>query len=535
MSIRLKIFKSVFILGFYFMMPAHANSDGVVLLPIELSPEIQGKRSVIEDAIVQSMAGAFQVLAGDTVNKAVKKISLNHDCRFVACPGLVAESFEVKLMADASLQKIEDALVFSIRIENAETGRVFSAKQAECNECSISYLLETIKAETKSAAENAKNNLANGGYRDVNRNQKTNREEKSSSFLKYGIGGLALAALGGGGGGGSSSSDSQGNSEDDGPPYESDASLWTPKLSSTTWQSNDNLSANSPAKRVTLTLSESQKSNDSRPVIDGRWDENGEMVDVGYGGYGKNYDFEYQFRDDGTLVLANISGNRDSHFDLALGDIVGEEIVNYRSGKLFRSLYAETRGDDEFDDAGTYPAHSRTIIARWLGQYTQYFIELNMFEQHYNAYAGTSGLRTEGVNIPVAGTATFNGFSEGIYESWENLYHVSHRVRFDVDWNDMDNTTYSFTDAAVVTHDNLVDGPNVYAELEDINQFNFLQFSSDVGWLFPENSPFSGVPEVNFAFFGPNAEELAGTFYTIEDESGADPGYSLVGSFGAAR
>ena len=242
---------------------------------------------------------------------------------------------------------------------------------------------------------------------------------------------------------------------------------------------------------------------------------------------------------DGTVVSWSGLGTPQQQGNLVVfnhdaNDRLTEVRINYVGGTL---IWDSTAGDtlQLINEGLGMVDNSGNLIGAFanpehpdLGwNYQTYGLWMDFGTTTLNLGTLSTGLPTDGANIPTTNSATFSGFSEGVHTVvGETPYLTQADVSAEVNFG---SRTVALSTSNTQTMG--LDGSSP-------QNANFLNFTGTLTYA-PGNNYFSGsvstttpgfTGNAGGQFYGPAAEELGGTF---ELSDGGSEGY--VGAFGAAR
>jgi len=247
------VFKlSLSLIFFVALLPSQLSAqsrENIILLPIDVSPEYANQKDLIGGAFEQSLSNRYNVFYGEMVEAALQKEYSKDDCTAELCVQNIAIQFNGEVVADASVQMVEESTFIRVKFQNVITGELEAIVQEACRQCSFAQLVSFIDAQTSNIALNSSAGLtallkkevqpakqpiepvqdtgrdAPAAPRQVITGQK---QEKATgpSYWKWGLGALVLAAGGGGGGGGSDSSGAGTSTPTNVTPFDTPGAAW---------------------------------------------------------------------------------------------------------------------------------------------------------------------------------------------------------------------------------------------------------------------------------------------------------------------
>ena len=207
-----------------------SKKSNLVLLPVLVSDGNEDKADILGRSIQTKLQEKYNVFFGDQVQSALEEEYKKEDCSAEACVQNVAILFNGELVADAKLDTFGDDSVFSIRVVNIITGQLVASAVETCFACNPVELISFVGTKTAGlsfASDRPLFDIIQKNERAQEDEDKDKEQEQDqaalvvrkkpenevnldqdkskSSWSRYGLGGLALAALGGGGSGGGSS------------------------------------------------------------------------------------------------------------------------------------------------------------------------------------------------------------------------------------------------------------------------------------------------------------------------------------------
>ena len=436
------------------LMPSQLSAssrENIILLPIDVSPEYANQRDLIGGAFEQSLSKRYNVFYGATVEAALQEEYAKDDCSAESCVQNIAIQFNGEVVADASVQMVEDSTFIRVKFQNVITGELEAIVQEACRQCSFSQLVNFIGAQTSNIELNSSAGLTAlldkqvepvkqpiEPVQDIGRDapvalpQRTTRQQSKAatgpSYWKWGLGALVLAA-GGGGGGGSSSS-----------PSSSDSGASTPTnvtpfdTPGAAWQDSPNLLGGSYTY-VGMPQSDNTKfykmtykygGGGSLPVI-----ENLGVSRQNYSGYENLFQFQVVGRNIRRLALVD---SFVSDFDVADGGNITHSLADMSH----LSYFSNDDGEEFLGLALTadYQTNVNGIARNFFGVSEVAYSGGGEFDRVVRAFHG--GQQALDGRIPTSGKVEFSGFSAG---QWVSHDDVSYWTTSDIDVTvDFDNT-----------------------------------------------------------------------------------------------
>ena len=428
------------------LMPSQLSAssrENIILLPIDVSPEYANQRDLIGGAFEQSLSKRYNVFYGATVEAALQEEYAKDDCSAESCVQNIAIQFNGEVVADASVQMVEDSTFIRVKFQNVITGELEAIVQEACRQCSFSQLVNFIGAQTSNIELNSSAGLTAlldkqvepvkqpiEPVQDIGRDapvalpQRTTRQQSKAatgpSYWKWGLGALVLAA-GGGGGGGSSSS-----------PSSSDSGASTPTnvtpfdTPGAAWQDSPNLLGGSYTY-VGMPQSDNTKfykmtykygGGGSLPVI-----ENLGVSRQNYSGYENLFQFQVVGRNIRRLALVD---SFVSDFDVADGGNITHSLAD----KSHLSYFSNDDGEEFLGLALTadYQTNVNGIARNFFGVSEVAYYGVDDFDRVVRAFHG--GQQTPDGRLPTSGPFVFSGFSAG---QWVSHDDVSYWTTSDID------------------------------------------------------------------------------------------------------
>jgi hypothetical protein len=444
----LNITLSLFV--FVGLMPSQLSAssrENIILLPIDVSPEYANQRDLIGGAFEQSLSKRYNVFYGATVEAALQEEYAKDDCSAESCVQNIAIQFNGEVVADASVQMVEDSTFIRVKFQNVITGELEAIVQEACRQCSFSQLVNFIGSQTSNIELNSSAGLTAlldkqvepvkqpiEPVQDIGRDapvalpQRTTRQQSKAatgpSYWKWGLGALVLAA-GGGGGGGYSNSDSGASTPTNITPFDTPGTAWidSQNLLSGTYTyiampQTDN------AKFYTMTYK--YGGGGSLPVI----------YPIGTSSIfpsGAENLFQFQVVGRNIRRLALLE-SLVSDFDVADGGNITHSLADMSH----LSYFSNDDGEEFLGLALTadYQANVNGIARNFFGVSEVAYSGGDEFDR--TVYALHGGQQTPDGRLPTSGEVEFSGFSAG---QWVSHDDVSYWTTSDIDVTvDFDNT-----------------------------------------------------------------------------------------------
>ena len=128
------------------------SRENIILLPIDVSPEYANQRDLIGGAFEQSLSKKYNVFYGEMVEAALQEEYSKDDCSAESCVQNIAIQFNGEVVADASVQMVEESTFVRVKFQNVITGELEAIVQEACRQCSFVQLVSFIDARTSNIA-----------------------------------------------------------------------------------------------------------------------------------------------------------------------------------------------------------------------------------------------------------------------------------------------------------------------------------------------------------------------------------------------
>ena len=119
----------------------------LVLLPLDLSPGLEGLRGILETAVADRLARNYNVFFGEQVRKKLEIEMAKKDCSAEKCAQNLAIEFNGELIADVRLDEVGSDTALSMQINNIISGEIEATTFDMCSMCNGGKLLRFVNSE----------------------------------------------------------------------------------------------------------------------------------------------------------------------------------------------------------------------------------------------------------------------------------------------------------------------------------------------------------------------------------------------------
>jgi hypothetical protein len=129
--------------------------DVLVLLPLNVDKSLEAEAALLGTALQQGLSNRFDVFYGPAVESKLEEEYSKEGCTAQSCAQGLAVAFNGELIADSSVQKLDDSYVVQLQINNIISGRIEKSLIEICTACSKLSLISFMKQAGRKAAETA--------------------------------------------------------------------------------------------------------------------------------------------------------------------------------------------------------------------------------------------------------------------------------------------------------------------------------------------------------------------------------------------
>ena len=127
-----------------FPSPALAK-EVLILLPLNVDKTLEKEAQLFGTALQQGLGNSFDVFFGPAVEAKLKEEYSKEGCTAQSCAQNLAISFNGELIADSSIQKLDNSFVVQLQINNIITGQIVKSLIEICENCSKLSLIRFIE------------------------------------------------------------------------------------------------------------------------------------------------------------------------------------------------------------------------------------------------------------------------------------------------------------------------------------------------------------------------------------------------------
>ena len=127
-----------------FPSPALAK-EVLILLPLNVDKTLEKEAQLFGTALQQGLGTSFDVFFGPAVEAKLEEEYSKEGCTAQSCAQNLAISFNGELIADSSVQKLDNSFVVQLQINNIITGQIVKSLIEICENCSKLNLIRFIE------------------------------------------------------------------------------------------------------------------------------------------------------------------------------------------------------------------------------------------------------------------------------------------------------------------------------------------------------------------------------------------------------
>jgi hypothetical protein len=124
--------------------PALAR-EVLILLPLNVDKTLEKEAQLFGTALQQGLSSGFDVFFGPAVEAKLEQEYSKEGCTAQSCAQNLAISFNGELIADSSIQKLDNSFVVQLQINNIITGQIVKSLIEICENCSKLSLIRFIE------------------------------------------------------------------------------------------------------------------------------------------------------------------------------------------------------------------------------------------------------------------------------------------------------------------------------------------------------------------------------------------------------
>lgn len=126
--------------------------DVLVLLPLNVDKSLENEASLLGTALQQGLSTGFDVFYGPAVESKLEEEYSKEGCTAESCAQGLAIAFNGELIADSSVQKLDESYVVQLQINNIISGKIEKSLIEICDACSKLSLISFLKRAGQKAA-----------------------------------------------------------------------------------------------------------------------------------------------------------------------------------------------------------------------------------------------------------------------------------------------------------------------------------------------------------------------------------------------
>lgn len=134
--------------------------DVLVLLPLNVDNSLENEAALLGTALQQGLSTGFEVFYGPAVESKLQEEYSKEGCTAESCAQGLAIAFNGELIADSSVQKLDDSYVVQLQINNIISGKIEKSLIEICEACSKLSLISFLKRAGQKAAGSASQSQA---------------------------------------------------------------------------------------------------------------------------------------------------------------------------------------------------------------------------------------------------------------------------------------------------------------------------------------------------------------------------------------
>ena len=132
--------------------------DVLVLLPLNVGKSLENEAALLGTALQQGLSSNFDVFYGPAVEAKLEEEYSKEGCTAESCAQGLAIAFNGELIADSSVQKLDNSYVVQLQINNIISGKIEKSLIEICDACSKLNLISFLKGVGQKAGGTASQN-----------------------------------------------------------------------------------------------------------------------------------------------------------------------------------------------------------------------------------------------------------------------------------------------------------------------------------------------------------------------------------------